>query len=221
MSFFFTIAYSACFFSGRLLVLFVFPSSIAASAGSMGSYWVSGWLEWLLEISKRQKIVVNKRTYVKTCDSWHWVRDLKINGAMEYTPITKKCFIYKKIFNNHVRESVVIPVAPFKKDPFNYYLYMSLISRFMMSTPPRPLRVCVLSATLVRHWTACSIVCVVDFLSMSSSILLCICISFFVVSKVLSFLLVVLLIFFFFLDRVVELALWVIQAFWRSLQINK
>ena len=37
------------------------------------------------------------------------------------------------------------------------------LSLFMMSTPRRPLRVCVLSATLVGHWTTCSIVCVVDF----------------------------------------------------------
>ena len=65
--------------------------------------------------------------------------------------------------------------------------------------PPRPLRFCVLSATLVGHYTACSIVCVVDFLSMSSPILfLHFHFFFFVVSKVLSFLLVLLLIFFFF-----------------------
>ena len=41
----------------------------------------------------------------------------------------------------------------------------------MMSAPLRLLRVCLLSATLVGRWTACSIVCVVDFLSMTSPIL--------------------------------------------------
>ena len=108
-------------------------------------------------------------------------------------------------------------VAHFKKDLFNYYLYPAL-SVFMMSAPLRPLRVCLLSATLVGHWTACSIACVVDFLSMYSPILFLHFPFFFVVSKVLSFLLVVFLISFLFLpDLVVELALWVIQASWRSL----
>ena len=83
----------------------------------------------------------------------------------------------------------------------------------MMSAPLRLLRVCLLSATLVGRWTACSIVCVVDFLSMTSPILFLhfrffLLFFFFVDSKVLSFLLVVLIIFFlFFLDLVVELAL--------------
>ena len=55
---------------------------------------------------------------------------------MEYTPITKKRFIYKKIFNNHVRESVVIPVAHFKKDPFNYYLHLTTAkSDYDVETP--------------------------------------------------------------------------------------
>ena len=159
MSFFFTRAYSACSFSGRLLVLFVFPSSIAASAGSMGSYWFSGWLEWLLKISTRQKIVVNRCTYVKACDSWHWVSDLKVAQWNIYRSLKNVSFI-KRIFNNHVRESAVIPVA---RKILLITTCISLISPFMTSTPSRPLRVCVLSATLVGHWTACSIVCVVDF----------------------------------------------------------
>ena len=59
-------------------------------------------------------------------------------------------------------------VAHFKKDLFNYYLYLT--KSIYDVDPPSPLRVCI-SATLASHWTACSIVCVVDFLSMSSTIL--------------------------------------------------
>ena len=75
-------------------------------------------------------------------------------------------------------------VAHFKKDLFNYFLYI-LKSVYDVDTP-RPLRVYVLGATLVGHWTVCSIVCVVDFLSMSSPILFLHFRFFFVVSKVLS-----------------------------------
>ena len=40
-------------------------------------------------------------------------------------------------------------VAHFKKDLFNYYLYLT--KSVMMSMPPRPSRGCVLSITLVGH----------------------------------------------------------------------
>ena len=48
----------------------------------------------------------------------------------------------------------------------NNRVFRLLPSLPIQVAPPRPLRVCVLRATLVGHWTACSIVCVVDFLSM-------------------------------------------------------
>ena len=73
-------------------------------------------------------------------------------------------------------------VAHFKKDLFNYYLYLTKSVMMSMPPPPRPSRGCVLSITLVGHWSACSIVCVVDFLSKSSQFCFCISISFFVVS---------------------------------------
>ena len=94
------------------------------------------------------------------------------------------------------------------------FLITTFISQnlFMMSTPPRRLRVCVLSAPLASRPLnslldrMCTLLI---FLSMSSPILFLHCVSFFFVFKVLSFLLVVLLIFFsfFFLDLLVELAL--------------
>ena len=78
----------------------------------------------------------------------------------------------------------------------NKRVFRLLPSLPIQVAPPRPLRVCVLRATLVGHLTACSIVCVVDFLSMhvlTNSVFASV---FFVVSTVFSFLLVVLLIFF-------------------------
>ena len=98
-------------------------------------------------------------------------------------------------------------VAHFKKDLINYYLYLTKS---------------VYDMALVSHWTACSIICVVDFLSMSSQF--CFYISVFFFCRILK---IVLLVSFitnfpvFFLDLEVELALWVIQASCRSLKINK
>ena len=86
--------------------------------------------------------------------------------------------------------------AHFKKDLFNYYLY--LIKSVYEVDTPRPARVCVLSATLAAiEQLARSFVLLIFYRSPPQ---FCFCISVFFVfsSKVLSFLLVVLLIFFFF-----------------------
>ena len=61
-------------------------------------------------------------------------------------------------------------VVDFKKDLFNYYLYLTK-SVYDVDTPQTFKSVCIKCHTSCGHWTACSIICVVDFLSMSSPIL--------------------------------------------------
>ena len=62
-------------------------------------------------------------------------------------------------------------VVHLKKDLFNHYLYLTK-SVYDVDIPQTFKSVCAISATIVGHWTACSIVCVLDFLLMSSPILL-------------------------------------------------
>ena len=57
-----------------------------------------------------------------------------------------------------------------KKDLFNHYLYLTR-SVYDVDIPQTFKSACVINATIVGHWKACSIVCVLDFLLTSSPIL--------------------------------------------------
>ena len=90
------------------------------------------------------------------------------------------------------------------------------LSLFMMSTPlPRPIRACVSSATLLGHWPACSIECVVDsFINVCPYSVCYFCFYCFhkctVIIVSISF--INILIFCYFLDLVIWLALWVLVS---------
>lgn len=70
----------------------------------------------------------------------------------------RRCGIWNTL-PSHVR-NIDVPVSHFKKELFNFYLCLS--NTVYDVNTLRPIRLCVSSATLVGHWPACLIECVVD-----------------------------------------------------------
>ena len=71
----------------------------------------------------------------------------------------------RTVFPVEPQESGILycSIVHFKKDLLNHYLYLTK-SFYDVDTPQTFKSVCVISATIVGHWTACSIKCVLDFL---------------------------------------------------------
>ena len=114
----------------------------------------------------------------------------------------------------HLR-SIDCSVCHFKKELFNYSLYLTKSVYDVNPPPPRPIRVCVSIATLLGHWPACSIECVVDsFINVCPYSVYYFCFYCFhkcsVIIVSISF--INILIFCYFLDLVIWLALWVLVS---------
>ena len=112
--------------------------------------------------------------------------------------------------------------ADFKKDLFNYYLYLTK-SVYDFDTPQTFKSVCIKCHTSRPLNSLLDRMCCWSFIDVLPNSVFAFPFFFLFVSKVLSVILVscisnfLFFFFFSFLDLVVELALWVIQAFWRSL----
>ena len=72
--------------------------------------------------------------------------------------LLRRCGIWNTL-PFHVR-NIDVSVSHFKKELFNFYLCLS--NTVYDVNTLRPIRLCVSSATLVGHWPACLIECVVD-----------------------------------------------------------